>query len=415
MADTVEVTPQRPRDIRSKGGFIITGLAGGHVLFHWLIQSFVVLLPEIQAAFNLSPVGVGAVLTTRELASGIVSLPGGFIVSAIRRHWGLLLAGCIGGVCLGSLLIGWSPVYPLLLVGIAIVAISHSIWHLPASASLSYHFAQRRGMALSFHGVGGSIGDVGGPIATGLLLLVLGWQGILSVYAIAPFFLAFMAVWAFRCIGGPEAAATDGGTGSNRWADAAQSLLRNPAMWGIIAVRSLRAMCLVALVTILPLYLANDLGMSAFARGVHIGLLIAIGIVAKPAMGYLSDRLGRKQVLVPGLIWSCAVTLLLATFGQGIALTVLIAMLGLFLYPDQPILTAAALDIVGREVATTALGIVAFFSFLMAAVSPLIAGGLYETGGLDATLYYVAALFAAAAIIFALVPLSAKPASASQS
>jgi len=66
------------------------------------------------------------------------------------------------------------------------------------------------------------------------------------------------------------------------------------------------------------------------------------------------------------------------------------------------------LEIVGREIATTALGIVAFFSFLMAAASPLIAAGLYESMGLDAALYYVAALFAASAIILVLVPLSVR-------
>jgi sugar phosphate permease len=240
-----------------------------------------------------------------------------------------------------------------------------------------------------------------------LLLLVLGWQGILSLYAIAPFFLAFMAVWAFRGIGGPS---SDTGSASdfNRRKEATKNLLRNRAMWGVIAVRGLRAMCLVALVTILPLYLHNDLGMSPFLRGIHIGLLIAIGLIAKPMMGYLSDRLGRKQVLVPGLIWSCAVSLLLIAFSDGIALTILIALLGLFLYPDQPILTAVTLEIVGREIATTALGIVAFFSFLMAAASPLIAAGLYESMGLDAALYYVAALFAASAIILVLVPLSVR-------
>ena len=409
MAETTGVTPQRKRDIRDSNGFILSALAGGHTLFHWMIQGFVVLLPEIQATFHLSGVGVGALITTRELASGFVSLPGGFIIDPLRRYWGLLLAVCIGGISLGSLILGLSPVYPLLLAGIAIVAISHSIWHLPASASLSYHFSQRRAMALSFHGVGGSIGDVAGPVATGSLLLVLGWQGILSVYAIAPFFLAFMAVWAFRGIGGPD---TDTGAADfNRRKEATKRLLRNRAMWGIIAVRGLRSMCLVALVTILPLYLANALGMSPFLRGIHIGLLIAIGLIAKPMMGYLSDRVGRKQVLVPGLIWSCAISLLLAGFSEGIALTVLIALLGLFLYPDQPILTAATLEIVGQEVATTALGIVAFFSFLMAAVSPLIAAPLYGALGLDAALYYVAALFAAAAIILAMVPLTANAAS----
>ena len=111
---------------------------------------------------------------------------------------------------------------------------------------------------------------------------------------------------------------------------------------------------------------------------------------------------------MPGLIWSCAISLLLVFFGQGAALTILIALLGLFLYPDQPIVTAAALDIVGRDVASTALGLISFASFFMAALSPLIAGGLYQSLGFDAALYYVAILFAMAAVVFAALPLATR-------
>ena len=78
---------------------------------------------------------------------------------------------------------------------------------------------------------------------------------------------------------------------------------------------------------------------------------------------------------------------------------------GLFLYPDQPILTAAVLDKVNQSVASTALGLSSFISFLMSAVSPLVAGSLYEYVGVDATLYYVAALFFIAATILAALPL----------
>ena len=81
-------------------------------------------------------------------------------------------------------------------------------------------------------------------------------------------------------------------------------------------------------------------------------------------------------------------------------------MLGLFLYPDQPILTASLLEYVGREVASTGLGVVAFAAFLMAAVSSVIAGALYETQGFAATMYYVAALFALAAVVFLILPMS---------
>ena len=163
-------------------------------------------------------------------------------------------------------------------------------------------------------------------------------------------------------------------------------------------------MALAALVTILPLYLSNDLGMNEWSRGFHIGLLIAVGLVAKTGAGYLSDRWGRKPVLVPGLVWSCVIALGLTAFDAGIMLTVTIALLGLFLYPDQPILTAAIYDTLGREVATSGLGVIAFVSFLMAAASAVIAGALYESVGFDAAVWYIAALFGLAAAVFAVAP-----------
>lgn len=263
----------------------------------------------------------------------------------------------------------------------------------------------RSGLALAFHGVGGSVGDVAGPLATGALLMVLGWKGILSVYAIVPVFMGFVAAWWFQNIGKVQEAAEDSSSQPSR-AEATKRLLTDPVLWGITVVRGFRAMALVALVTVLPLYLADELGMSPFARGFHIGLLIAVGLLAKPLAGFMSDRWGRKRVLVPGLVWSCVLALLLIPFYQGVGLTVSIALLGLFLYPDQPILTAATLEIVGRNVSATALGIATFASFIMSASAPLIAGGIYQSYGIDSALYFIAALFGAAAGIFALLPLT---------
>ena len=75
-----------PTDIRRRGGFIITGLTSGHGVFHWFSQSFIAMLPEVQAAFGLSAVGVGGITSTRELVSGLVTLPGGILADALRRH-----------------------------------------------------------------------------------------------------------------------------------------------------------------------------------------------------------------------------------------------------------------------------------------------------------------------------------------
>ena len=402
-----ETTPSEPQNVRFTARVMVTALAVGHVGFHWILQSFVVLVPEIQHTFGLNGVGVGGIQAVRELTSGLITLPGGVVVGMLRKWWGWLLGVCIGASGLGSLLMGISPVYPLLLIGVSVVSVSHSLWHLPAAASLSHHFASRRGTMLSFHGVGGSVGDVAGPLITGALLLVMGWRGILSIYAVAPVFMAFMAVWVFKGIGDvreddPKVAGL-----AERLA-MTKTLFRSRLLQGMTAVRGLRSMALVALITLLALYLGNDLDLAVFDRGFHIALLIAVGLLAKPVAGMISDKFGRKQVLVPGLIWSCVLTLMMVGFNDGVPLTITIALLGLFLYPDQPILTAALFDVLKRDEATIGLGVVSFVSFLMAAVSPLIAGGLYELWGFQAGLYYVAVLFALAAVIFTFLPLDKK-------
>ena len=392
-------------DIRRSSGFVISGLTSGHGVFHWFSQSFLVMLPQVQATFGLSEVGIGVIATTREVVSGIVNLPGGVVVDMLRRYWGLVLAVCMGGFGVGWLVMGIAPVYPVLLLGIALIGVFSSTWHLPAMASLSHHFSHRRGTALSFHAIGGNVGDVLGPVLTGILLGFMSWRGILSIYAVIPMFLAFLVFWAFRDIGKSR-----GETEVVRpefQAQMAQTkiLLRNKTLWGITIVSGLRGMASLAFVTFLPLYLANDLGMSPRDVGFHIGLLVLVGIVATPILGYVSDRVNRKLVLVPGMLALCCLTLLLIPYGEGVTLVVLLALLGLFLYSDQPILTAAALDVVGEGVATTTLGVLSFSRFVLSAASPLIAGALYQSKGIDGAYIYIASTLAVAAAALLFLPI----------
>ena len=396
---------------RGRGGFILSGLTGGHGVFHWFSQSFIAMLPEVQAAFGLSGVGVGGITSVRELVSGLVTLPGGVIADALRKHWGLVLALCMAFFGIGWLVIGVAPSYFILLVGMGIVALAASIWHLPAMASLSHHFSHRKGTALSFHGVGGQIGDVLAPPVTGFLLGFLAWRGIISIYAALPIFLAFLVYWAFKNIGRMDD--SDGsGEQSTQW-DSTRRVLRNPTLWIVAFVGGIRGMAFIGLITFFTIFL-HDLGMSPFVRNLHFGLLLAVGIFSTPVVGWLSDIFGRKAVLVPGLLLLAVLSFLLGNAGVGIVLIIIIALMGTFLFGDQPILTALALDVVGDEVPTTVLGILSLERFLLSAASPLIAGALYDSGfafaGIDlngpqATFTYVAVLFVLGALILLFTPL----------
>ena len=393
-----------PSGIRGSGKFIITGLTSGHGVFHWFLQSFIVLLPEVEATFGLSKVGVGSISTVRELVSGLITLPGGIIADALRKYWGVILALCMAGFGLGWLIVGQAPVFPLLLLGVAIVAAAASLWHLPAMASLSHHYSRRRGTALSFHGIGGNIGDAISPVATGFLLGYLAWQDILSIYAAVPIFLAFLVYWAFKNIGRAVSDEEESNSGPDRMGQT-KAILKNPLIWVITFAGGIRAMAFIALITFLPSYLSNDLGLTDIRRGVYFGLLVAAGIVFTPLMGYLSDKFGRKIVLVPGMLFDAIIVLLMASFGEGVPLIILLILLGAFFYSDQPILTASALDIVGSGVATTTLGALSFARFGLSAISPIIAGYLYDTYSMDSVFYYVASLMIFSAVVIAFTKL----------
>jgi MFS family permease len=178
-----------------------------------------------------------------------------------------------------------------------------------------------------------------------------------------------------------------------------------------MVVAGLRGMANVAFLPFLALYLGLDdeLGLGNAALGLHIALLVGVGVVAAPVVGYISDRAGRKLVLIPGMLALCALTALLVPFGEGAGLIVILALLGVFFFSDQPILTAAALDVVGDKVAASTLGVFSFSRFVLAAASPLIAGELFDEVGIESTFFFVAGIYLLATVVLIAVPLSTQP------
>ena len=82
---------------------------------------------------------------------------------------------------------------------------------------------------------------------------------------------------------------------------------------------------------------------------------------------------------------------------------------GLFFFSDQPILTAAALDTVGQGVAASALGVFSFSRFALSAASPIIAGKLFDSVGIESTFFYIAGIYFIATLILVVVPLAVAP------
>ena len=180
-------------------------------------------------------------------------------------------------------------------------------------------------------------------------------------------------------------------------------------MTALVIAAAVRGVANNALFQWAPFYLKNatdgGLDMSYFAAGVHLALLTGMGIVSAPILGYLSDRFGRKQVLVPTLILASALTMFVVSAGDTLYLALLLGCIGLFSFALQQIILAALLDTVPRGTEATASGLIFGINGLLGFGSPFIAAFIIEVlGGYGSIFYYVGILTVLSAVIIAFIP-----------
>ena len=151
--------------------------------------------------------------------------------------------------------------------------------------------------------------------------------------------------------------------------------------------------------------------MGSFEAGAYYALLTGLGIVSAPILGALSDRVGRKQVLVPGFAAAAALSMLVVSTGDSVWLLVVLAGLGLFSFALHQIILAALLDLAGQGEAATATGLLFGINGLLGSVSPFLAFVIIDyLGGNGSIFYYSGILTAATAVIILVLPLARTPA-----
>ena len=132
---------------------------------------------------------------------------------------------------------------------------------------------------------------------------------------------------------------------------------RGTGMWAIFTVSAVRGMGDRSYVFFLPLYLrdVDGMDMGAFMVGFHVSLLAAGGIVAGPFFGALSDRIGRRAIIVFLMIVAVVLSITTPLAGGGAFMTLSVALFGLFHSSVNSLTQAAAIDEVegrglGRDV-----------------------------------------------------------------
>ena len=225
-------------------------------------------------------------------------------------------------------------------------------------------------MAIGLHGTGGSVGEALGPLATGLLLKSFSWRPLLSL-SVIPGVVVSIAIWI--CLGKVKRIATSTITVST-YIRGIGGLLRNRRLLIVLSVAACYGGAQATVMTFLPIYIEEDLGLSSTSVGLYLSAMNISGIISQPILGYLSDLWGRRSILPPSLAILGLSLIVMAWTGSGIPFTFFLILGGAFLFPLMAIILAAAVDVVSQEVQATTVSLVFGSAVIVSSSVPAVAG-----------------------------------------
>jgi len=378
----------------------------GHALTHWYPGTFYLLLPLIGKELGLSYSEIGSVLSCQYFAGAIANIPGGIFVDSVGRK-GLLMAASLFWIGFPYLIMGFTHSYWMILCCAMLVGIGNNLWHPSAIPWLANRFPQRKGLVMSIHGMGGNIGDAVAPLVVGALLAVLNWRNVVVINVLPG---VLLATFTLLYLGRKQSAEPDevslesGAISGMERLRMFGALLKNRALLTLAAGSAFRTMTQGALLTFLPLYLGREMGYSPLWIGACMFALQAGGFIAAPIAGHLSDKIGRRQIIVSSMSMSAVIILLMIFAGGTGWFVMFVSVLGFFLFAVRAVLQAWLLDATPPAMGGTAIGLLFASQAFGQAVGPVSAGIVADHYGLMAAFYFLAGTIVIANLLIFVTP-----------
>ena len=407
---------------RTKDPIMATTVIGAHTIEHMYGRGFLVLIPVIYVALQLNPITASLIDAVRQLAGGATSMSGGFFVDIFQHRRAQVLTLSLALIGVGYLLVALAPTYGLILAALAIASAGTAMWHPPALGLLAQRFPARRGLFISMHRSTGNLGDWIGPLVVGVLLGAAGgaewwgaewwpWDWSISwrwiVGGGAPIMLALAAAifLLLRNVDGPPLPGVDYKAKIKRQLRDMASSFRGTGMWSIFTVSAVRGMGDRSLLWVIPLYLSQDLKFSSITVSIHVALIAVPGIFTGPLFGTLSDRIGRKAIVMFIMAATGGITLAIVMLGDGWAMTGAVFLFGVFIFTVNSLTQAAAIDVAeGKGLEGTFIGLMWGSNAFFGAMASIAAGLLADYEGWDSAFYLAAGLYFLGFLVSALMP-----------
>jgi len=356
----------------------------GHIVNDTFSNLLSGLLPIITILFGLSYLLAGLVATIFSVTSSILQPLLGRWFDRTHSTW-LLQAGLTLN-CIGMSLSGISPNYVALLFLVGTAGLGSAAFHPPAFSTVVKSTSSSKGGAMGIFLSGGNTGFFLGPIVAGGLVSAFGLSGTLLLLPVG----LSIAILLFKV----QVQKVRASTLTLKTAQPANKRL----LAQLATITALRSITLQTGVTFLPMYFVAR-GESIFLATAVASIWLGVGVLGQIGGGFISDRIGRRPVIVTSLLAGTALFygFLLAA---GFLSLFLLAVSGLVLYASWSVIVVMSSEAAPSNVGAVS-GFMLGFSIGVGGLAALGFGAVADILGLYTAFF----LFTAFALVGGLLAL----------
>jgi len=366
---------------------------------HGIMHAYLVLLPAMIPILggelgDIATIGMLASLVT--LFYGWFSLPVGFIADRISKK--LLITGSMvlcGGA---SILIGLSPNIPVTAIALIILGIGASLYHPCGYAHMSLASDEMRGRYMGFQGLGGDMGMAVSFLTSSLLGARFGWRMTFIIWGVIGLIMAAIDLIVIRDIayevpegGHPGPVATIkkmfGSTDRTKLIITLGVVVLSGMLWTGVS-------------SFIMVYLKDEKVMPLVLAGGLSTLKYTVGAFAQIVGGEMSDRIGRKKLLLFGYA-GFAISLLALIYSPNIVsmMVIVVVILGFTFFVTQSPMNALLGDIASKDTVGVTYGVNFTLKYGIGFFTPAIGGWLAANYGLNSVFYFFAGLSGVAFLV----------------